>query len=157
MGNEDYRKAYETATGELEKLLGEQEKMEKRVLALRKTLNVLSTLCQQEGMDTTDLDRRYAHLMEVVESSLTRDILQIVRNSAGGITAAEIREELIKLGGSLAEHRNPLATIHAVLSRLTESGRVKETLKNGKKAWSQRLLVPFAQRMKNFDGAVKRK
>jgi hypothetical protein len=143
MGNEDYRKAYETATGELEKLLGEQEKLEKRVLALRKTLNVLSTLCQQEGMDTTDLDRRYARMMEIVESTLTKDILQIVRNSAVGITAAEIREELIKLGGSLAEHSNPLATIHAVLNRLTESGRVKETLKNGKKAWTQRLRVPF--------------
>jgi hypothetical protein len=138
MGNENYRNAYETAASELEALLADQEKRENRILALRRTLNVLSTLCQQEGIDTTDLDRRYAELMKIVEGSLTNDIFKIVTSSPTTLTASEIREELNKLGASLAEQSNPLATIHAILNRLVESNRVNETTKDGKKAWARR-------------------
>jgi hypothetical protein len=135
MGNGDYRRAYETAASELEALLADQEKREARILSLRRTLNVLSTLCQQEGIDTTDLDRRYARLMEMVESTLTNDIYKIVKNSAVKLTASEIREELIRLGGSMAEGNNPLATIHAIANRLVEAGKLVEDAKEGKKAW----------------------
>ena len=135
MGNENYRKAYETAASELEALLADQEKRENRIMALRKTLNVLSTLCQQDGIDTSDLDQRYARLMQIVEGSVTSDILRIVKSSATALTAPEIREELNKLGGSMAENSNPLATIHAMLNRLVESGKIREDLKDGKKAW----------------------
>ena len=35
----------------------------------------------------------------------------------------------------MAEHRNPLASINAILNRLAESRRVEETVKDGRKAW----------------------
>ena|SRR5205809_6784157 len=137
MGNENYRKAYKTAADELEQLLAQQEQIEERVLALRKTLNVLSTLCQQGGLNTGDLDRRYAELDKRIESSLTNDIYRIISAARKPLTTGEVREELNKLGGSLAEHSNPLATIHAILNRLVESGRAHETVKDGKKAWER--------------------
>src|SRR6202044_1696882 len=113
MGNEDYLKAYDTAAGELEMLLADQEKREARILSLRRTLNVLSTLCQQEGLNTTEMDERYAHLIGLIESSLTNDIYKIIKDSMVKLTASEIREALIQLGGSAAENSNPLASIHA--------------------------------------------
>jgi hypothetical protein len=93
----------------------------------------------------------------VIDTSLTDDILQIVTASKHPLTASEIRNELKQLGGGLVEQSNPLATIHAIASRLVESGRAKETFKYGKKAWTKRLRVPFAQKMKNFDDAMKKK
>jgi predicted nuclease with TOPRIM domain len=145
MGNEDYRKAYKTAADELENLLAQQEQTEERILALRKTLNVLSTLCQQAGLNTGDLDKRYARLEKAIESSLTDDIWRIVSAAREPLTTGEVREELNELGGSLAEQSNPLATISSILNRLAESGRVHETVKDGKKAW---------ERMTRFSEAV---
>ena len=154
MGNEDYRKAYKTAADELEQVLAQQEQIEERVLALRKTLNVLSTLCQQEGLNTGDLDRRYAELDKRIESSLTNDIYRIVSAARKPLTTGEVREELNKLGGSLAEHSNPLATIHAILNRLVESGRAHETVKDGKKAWERMSRMSEAFRKARSGGVT---
>jgi DNA repair exonuclease SbcCD ATPase subunit len=137
MGNEDYQKAYKTAADELESLLAQQEQTEERILALRKTLNVLSTLCQQAGLNTDDLDKRYARLEKAIQGSLTDDICRIVSAARESLTTGEVREELNKLGNNLAEQSNPLATISSILNRLAESGRVHETVKDGKKAWER--------------------
>src|SRR5437016_5400351 len=152
MGNEDYRKAYKTAADELENLLAQQEQTEERILALRKALNDLSTLCQQAGLNTGDLDRRYAKLEKAVDSSLTDDIFRIVSAARRPLTTGEVREELNKLGGSLAEQSNPLATISSILNRLGESGRVHETVKDGKKAWERKSRMAEAFRLKSFGG-----
>ena len=142
----------------LESLLAEQERIEERILSLRKTMNALATLISQhEGKEKDFMDYAEARLRQTIDTSLTDDILQIVTASKHPLTASEIRDELKELGGGLVEHSNPLATIHAITSRLVESGRAKETLKDGKKAWSKRLRVPFAHKMKNFDDAVKKK
>lgn len=135
MSNQDYRKAYETAADELESLLKQQENIEERVLSLRKTLNVLSELCQQEGISTDDLDKAYGRIRAVIDGSVTMNIRQIIQHSKDALTAREMRDELGKLGGSMAEQSNPLATISAVLNRMTASGEVSEEIKNGKKAW----------------------
>jgi hypothetical protein len=136
MPNEEYRRAYGVAAKELEELLGKQDEIEGRILALRKTLNVLYALCQQEG-DTDDLDKIFARLDKWIQSSLTDDIFKIISGARQPLTTAEVRDELNKLGGSLAEQSNPLATISSILNRLHESGRVHETVKNGKKAWER--------------------
>ena len=135
MRNEDYRKAYESAAKELDELLQRQAAMEERIIALRKTMNVLSVLCQQTGIDTSDIDAAHAKLFQMIESSLTEDILKIVNASSEPLTTADVRDQLKELGGSLAEHRNPLASINAILNRLVESNRVQVTEKDGRKAW----------------------
>jgi DNA-binding CsgD family transcriptional regulator len=141
MENETFHKAYETAASELESLLRDQERIEERILSLRKTMNALATLISQhEGKDKNFLDYARAHMRELVDTSLTRDIQRIVNASPQPLTASEIRAELKELGGSLAEHSNPLATIYAILNRLSESGRVEETLRDGKKAWARRVV-----------------
>lgn len=135
MGNQDYRKAYDAAAAELEALLKQQEDIEERVLTLRKTLNVLSELCQQEGISTDTLDKAYGRIRAMVDTSVTSDIRQIIRHAPDALTAKEMREELNKLGGSMAEQSNPLATISAILNRMATNGEVTEVLKNGRKAW----------------------
>jgi len=137
----DYRKAYDTAASELEQFLMQQEKMEQRILALRKTMNALYTLCQQEGLNTSEMDKRSAYLAEIVDSSVTKDILQIIAASRVPLTTSEVRAEMNKLGGSMAEHSNPLATINSVLNRLVEANKVEETVKDGRKAWRRKRIA----------------
>jgi hypothetical protein len=134
--NKSFVEAYGAAASELESLLQEQDRIETRILALRKTMNALSTLISQhEGEDKDFMDYAAGWLRETFDTSITENIARVVNASRQPLTASEIRNELKELGGSLAEHSNPLATIHAILGRLSESGRVNETLKDGKKAW----------------------
>jgi|SRR5271157_5167189 len=147
MANDTYRKAYEAAASELNALLVEQEGIEERILSLRKTMNALSTLISQQGGKDKDLmDRAAAQLREVIDVSLTDDIHRILVAAKRPLTATEIRTELKELGDGLAEQSNPLATIHAIASRLVESGRAIETLKDGRKAWERTPFMTIAMR-----------
>jgi hypothetical protein len=138
--NKAYRKAYQDAASELEALLRDQELIEERILGLRQTMNALAVLISQhEGKDKNFMEWAHASLQEILDTSITQDIQRVVSLSPHPLTAMEIRTELNKLGGSLAEQSNPLATIHAILNRLSESGRVVECVKDGKKAWRKHI------------------
>lgn len=140
MANETqtFMQAYRAASDELESLVREQARIEQRVLLLRKRMKALATLISQddkdgEGFAATASDR----LSDLIDTTLTGDIHKIVSASRRPLSASEIRSELKELGDRLVGHRNPLATIHAILNRLSESGRVTETLIDGKKAWER--------------------
>ena len=57
MTKSDYRRAYETAAAELESLLKEQERIEARILSLRRALAGLSDLLREAGDDLRWRDR----------------------------------------------------------------------------------------------------
>jgi DNA repair exonuclease SbcCD ATPase subunit len=133
---ETFVEAYNAAANELESLLKEQARIEERILSLRKTMNALATLISQyEKKDEDFMSYAAGRIRDLIDTSLTGDIHRIIAAAAQPLTAIEIREQIKELGNTLAEHSNPLATIYAILNRLTESGRVKETVKDGKKAW----------------------
>jgi hypothetical protein len=141
MANESYQQAYGAAANELEELLQEQSRIEARILELRKTMNALAYLITaSDPKDKTFLDYADGRLRELVDTSITADIRRILGASDSPLTTSELRDELKKLGGSLAEHSNPLATINAVLHRLTEQNFAVETLKDGRKAWKRHPL-----------------
>lgn len=150
MANESFFRAYKDAAKELESLVAEQERIEKRILSLRKTMNALETVISQlpEAANVDDMERAAFILGE---TSLTDDIAHIIATTRVPLTASEIKTELIELGVNIAEHSNPLATIHSILGRLTESGRAHETIRNGKKAWERykRFSDLVAQKMKS--------
>jgi hypothetical protein len=146
MTNETYRGAYDKAANELEELLKQQQRTEERILALRKTMNSLATLISQhEGKDKSFIDYAAAQMREFIDTSLTADIKRIITASNGPMTTSDVRDELNKLGGSLAEHSNPLATINAILNRLHEQGVAFETVKDGRKAWERHPLYRLSR------------
>lgn len=135
MKNEEFRKAYEAAASELEELLQKQETIESRILALRKTINALATLiAQHEGPESDFNEYAHARVRGMLDTSMTSDIFQIVTASDVAMTATEVLNELKELGG-MNDQTNPLATVHAVLNRLAEQGKVNEAVKDGRKAW----------------------
>ena len=94
-------------------------------MALRKTMNVLSTLCQQEGVDISEIDRGYRHVLRMMENLTSQTTSsRIVSASNFPMTTTEVREQLKELSRIMTDHRNPLASINAILNRLAESGRV---------------------------------
>jgi hypothetical protein len=145
----NFRKAYDGAAKELESLLEEQERIEIRILRLRQSLNALATLVsEQEAREGGDRDKSFTQARqrtrELVDTTLTDDIYHVLLAADHPLTTSEIRHEMKKLGG-LAEHKNPLATISAILARLYESGRVREIVSDGRKAWKapRRRVAPL--------------
>ncbi len=131
MTTKQYQEAYDAAGRELEALLEEQERIEGRVLSLRKSMNALAQLIVEGGGKEP--------VGQIVEGGITEDIRKVMTASCAALTTREVREELEKLGYDWAEKpsANPLATINAILNRLTEQRYVTETTKDGRKAWQR--------------------
>ncbi len=134
MTSSDYHKTLIFAVAELEGLLEEQENIASRILSLRKTINALSVLCEEEGEGADWRKNASQRLKDALDSSITEDILNVVYAHAMPMSTTAIKNELEKIG-TLEEHKNPLATINAVLNRLKEQGKVRDIESQGKKRW----------------------
>ena len=144
MTDQDYRKALGSAVQELESLLESQEEIASRILSLRKTVNALSVLCEETGEGADWKKHASQRLKDALESSITEDILNVVYAHSMPMTTTEISNELEKIG-TLDEHKNPLATINAVLNRLKEQGKVMDVDAHGKKKWLRKIVVPVSK------------
>jgi hypothetical protein len=129
----DYQRAYETAKRELTDLMEKQEQLEKRKLALRKTIEVLAALCDSEGIPIEPS----AEAGYLLHSSLADEIRSILKaRYPEWLQPLQVKKELEGLGHDLSNRPNPQATIHMVLKRMAESsGEAEEDTVEGKKAY----------------------
>jgi len=137
----DYRKAYEAAKQELIDLLSQQERVEKRLVVVRQSIQTLAELCEGEGIDVDPSDEADAL---IDKSSLAEEIRTILQSQyPGWLRPSMVKQHLGRLGHDLSEYKNPQATIHMVLKRLVESGDVQETTTpdDGKKIYRKPPLV----------------
>ena len=114
-----YWKAYEHAQRELKDLLVQQEKLETRIVIVRQSLQTLASLC--ESQDSTP---EAEYLLE--NSALPDEILSILRAVYPSYHRATIiKTQLERLGHDMTKYQNPLATIHMILKRLVDAGKVE--------------------------------
>jgi hypothetical protein len=121
----DYKRAYEAAREELSDLLAQQEKIEKRLVLVRQSLQTLATLCENEGVQI-EPSAEAAYFLE--NSPLAVEIRRIMGASHydKSFRPSEIKSELERLGHDLSQYQNPQSTIHMVLKRLADSEEIQE-------------------------------
>jgi Fe2+ or Zn2+ uptake regulation protein len=120
----EYRAAYESAQKELADLLLIQEAIEKRIVVVRQNVQGLKELCESEAVKITP-SQEAKFLLD--NSRLPDEIENVLRSRfPDELRAADVRMQLEKLGHDMDAYTNPLATVHMVLKRLIESGRVRE-------------------------------
>jgi chromosome segregation ATPase len=129
-----YREAYAQATRELAELVSNQEKLEKRKVELRKTIESLASLCESEEVKI-EPSREAAGLLRV--SRLADEVRAVLASvHPAWITPHRIKGELGRLGHDLSRYRNPQATIQMVLKRMVQSGDTQErVMEDGKTAY----------------------
>src|SRR5580765_1874327 len=110
MGNDDYVKAFEAATREMETLMKERADLDQRILHLRQTLVSLSRLC---GFTPT------------VSWGMTDGVRFILRRALRPMSAIDVRDELANWGFDMSKYVNDLSAIHTVLKRLNKAGGVR--------------------------------
>jgi hypothetical protein len=120
----DYKKAYDTAKQELADLLYQQERIEKRLVIVRKSLQTFAELCANEGIEI-EPSIEAAILLE--DSTLADEIRNILAaNYTLFFRANAIKDQIERLGHDLSEYKNPQSTIQMILKRMIESGEVEE-------------------------------
>jgi cob(I)alamin adenosyltransferase len=110
MSNDEYVKAFEAATREMETLMQQRSDLEQRILHLRQTLVSLSHLC---GFTPT------------VSWGMTDGVRFILRRAQRPLTAIDVRDELANWGFDMSKYANDLSAIHTVLKRLNKAGEIR--------------------------------
>ena len=110
MSKDEYLKAFEAATREMETLSAEKAEIDQRILHLRQTMVSLSHLC---GLTPT------------VSWGMTDGIRFILRRAKRPMTAVDVREELANWGFDMSRYSNDLSVIHTTLKRLNQSGEIR--------------------------------
>src|SRR5262249_4213201 len=118
----DYTSWYQSAKAELEKLRQEKAGFEhaiagcdQQIAALIQTMNAIAPLVGEQPVADS----------ETLAHGMTDCIRAILIRAEEPMSAAEIRDSLAEMGFDMESYSNPLATIHTILRRLTESEEVE--------------------------------
>ena len=122
----DYQDWYRNAKAERARILNEKQELlreienrDQQIAALSQTMKAIAPLVGEQPPEVDDAD--------VPPGGMTDCIRAILQRAMEPLTASELRESLESLGFDMSSYSNPLATIHTVLRRLTESGEVETT------------------------------
>jgi hypothetical protein len=126
----DYMAWFQNAKAELAKIKRETlalqaqiEEHDKQAAALTQTMKALAPLVGEQPPP----DVQIATDSDTPSGGMTDCVRAILKKAVEPVTASEIRESLEAIGFDMNSYSNPLATIHTVLRRLTESGEVETT------------------------------
>ena len=143
--NEEYRKALDAASCELETLAAERADLDRRIGQLMQTVGNLMRLCD---------------LTPTVPLGLTDGCRMVLRAAGAPLSAVEVRAQLAAMGIDLSRYENDLAAIHTTLKRLIQSGQARFIPQPwGKPAyqWMQPPRVIVGQTRAEVDALIDRK
>jgi len=137
MTTDSYRKALQAARADKESLLTERAKIDKKLTQVDQIIDSLLPLCDDEA--EVQVMQFQVDLSELGLADACRAMLQ---KSGRFVTPVVLRNSLLKEGYDLSEHTNPLASIHSILARLSESGEAEKTDIDGKAFYRWKAAVP---------------
>jgi hypothetical protein len=128
----DYQGWYNNAKAELQRVQQEKAEMQgaiaerdKQIDALIQTLNALGKLVGEEFVAPREGEPEPpAGMTDSIRTILAQEGLT---QAGAPLTASEIRDRLEARGFDIKSYSNPMANIHTILRRLTESGEVETT------------------------------
>lgn len=119
MSQPSYRAALDAALREYEALLQQKADLDSRLAQVAESVGTLTRLC---GYTPT------------VAYGLTDACKTSLRCAGAPMTPLDVRDRLQATGFDINRYSNPLAAIHTVLRRLTESGDVRRRVSRSKGA-----------------------
>jgi hypothetical protein len=131
MTDDFYKKAFDSAVDELSSLttrhsnlLKEAATLEERIEKVRQGALGLATLAD---IDFQQIKDKYPKLFEDQidpRMGITDAVREALRMNGGLMTPTDVREGVFRISPAIAGHKNPMASIHAILRRLVDSDEV---------------------------------
>lgn len=131
MPTDYYKTAFEAAVKELatlskafDDLSQQQELLEDRMEKVRLGAVSLATLA---NLDFQKIQEDYPEMFDSQRDpriGITEAVRSVLRDSKDMLTPIKIRDEVYDINPTIAGHKNPLASIHAVLRRLVDANQI---------------------------------
>jgi hypothetical protein len=128
-----YRAALDIALREYETLLRQKADLDARLAQVAESVGTLTRLCGY---------------IPTVPYGLTEACKTALRCAGAPMTPVQVRDRLQSTGFDIARYSNPLAAIHTVLRRLTESGEARRRAASESRGAAYEFRLPEARLMK---------
>jgi hypothetical protein len=114
------RADFQVSTERMEKAQQEATAMRNKLVRLRRTITALAAMCSEVP---------WADPLGITDSCL-----EVMENTPYRMTTNDVVKGLEELGFELASQKNAAASVHSVLSRLAEKGKIEKDEAGDKKA-----------------------
>jgi chromosome segregation ATPase len=132
----ELRRAYKAVKRDLNRLLSQQQKLEGEIVAARKRLQSLESVCKAAGV-SIESSADAAYLLQT--SELSDEIRSILTaNYPAWMRPNQVLAELERIGHNLSEKlSNPQASVQMILKRMVEAEEAQEEVRpeDGKKIY----------------------
>ncbi len=115
------RASFDQATNRLAAISVEENGLNSQIKRLRRTITALAAMCSESpGMD---------------ELGITDSCWEVMEAERHSISTQGVVNKLERLGFDLSSQKNPAASVHAVLSRLADKGKITKVTRSDGIAW----------------------
>ena len=123
-----YKPSFRHWRAKLKQLAAKRDHIEAEIAKCEPVVKALA----QSIEDPPERERALAEVESLVRSEgFTDAIRRVLRDSRPWLlTPPEIRDQMIKGGFNLGAYKSPLASIHAILTRLRNKGQVKRAVRD---------------------------
>lgn len=145
MSDDFYKVAFDSAVTELVELISRHSTLKKELVEAEERIDRVRQgvlgLAFLANVDLNQTKEKYPDLFEGESSGssqlgITDAIRKAMKSGGNMMTPLEIRDSVYGINPTIATHKNPLASIHAVLKRLVDSNEVVTGVsKDGKTAY----------------------
>lgn len=131
MTNDFYQNALDSALKELSDLQAERDGLQEKVDALdariEKVRQGALALTSLAELNFDEVKNKYPDLFDDADDpriGITDAVKEALKSAEKPLTPIQVRERVLKISPAIAGHKNPMASIHAVLRRLTDKDNV---------------------------------
>jgi hypothetical protein len=135
MANIDYHRTLYKAKQDLARHLVERQQLDQKIARLHAVVTNLQNLCAE--IDRKRFDKRVDRVIKKdLKAGITQSARVILQETFFPMTPSELLKSIEARKYNLTPYVNPLAVVHTVLKRLSQSGQAREVLQaDGKKAY----------------------
>lgn len=127
-----YQSSFRHWLAKLKQLAEKRDRIEAEIAQCETVVKALA----QSIEDRTEREKSLAEVESLVKSEgFTDAIRRILASSHVPITPPEIRDRMVEDGFKLGAYKSPLASIHAILTRLRNKGQVRRKLRGDQTAY----------------------
>jgi predicted transcriptional regulator len=118
------RASFDSTTKRLTEIASESRRLNREVGSLRRTITALAAMCSEEPWSDA--------------LGITESCVEAMESEPFELSTQEVVKKLEGMGFDMASQKNAPASVHAVLSRLAEKGKVQKITDDEKKTVSWR-------------------
>jgi predicted nuclease with TOPRIM domain len=106
------RASFDSSTQRLRKIQQESSELNLKIMKLRRTITALAAMCSESP--------------SIDALGITDSVMEVMEDTPFKMSTTDVVRFLEEMGFDLAPQKNAAASVHAILTRLAEKGKIKK-------------------------------